>query len=118
MKYNTRNVYFGTRVYNTDEGYYFTSPEAFIKQENDTYCTLDGKLKLTDFKGNENKELTVSMLHPITEFINKEIPKQVSKTEIRLYLLKHMMVNRKEHFVDPYMTEATNKINEDISKAK
>lgn len=117
MKYNPRNISFGSIVYNTDEGYFCTAPQAFIKQ-NDIYCSLNQGLKLKKFEDNTSDYLSVGLIHPMTELMGKEIPNQVSKFKINLYLLKHTIVNKNEILVNMPEKDSEFKKNENVQKTK
>lgn len=110
-KYDSSLIYFGDTVYNTDEGYYYTSNHCYEKTGEDKYKLLDKNIKLQPFTSETKKAVTCANLFPLSILLKNDEKKMVTKPMIELYRLKYMML--KSEFNNIYEEDivASNKQN-------
>lgn len=112
--YDSDLIYFGSLIYNTIEGYYFSKVEAFEKVGDHEYKNLsDNKLR-KEFDRNSDAYLSVGYLFPLSELLKDGERKEVSKSLIELYRLKYLLTR---HF-DKYDDKKSNVYGQNESKKK
>ena len=114
--YNTTDIYFGQSTYNAyPDGYFKTSPEAFVKtvdqEGKEKYKKLKGKGSVSAYIKDTPDYLSVSDLVCLDDLVPQEKRDSVVSVRIiNLYLLKYKFTNsRKKQYANGFGPQKTKK---------
>lgn len=90
--YDFDSIYFGALVYYTGkEGYYYSSPVALEKIEDDLYKRLDKDTLMKPYQEGTSEFLTVTNLVPLSTLTDNKGSKEISENKIKLNLFKYCL---------------------------
>lgn len=99
-EYNISSIYFGDIIYNTDDGYYYTSNWTFEKIEDNKFQSLKNKSTYDAFNSDSDMFIGAANLCPLSALVSDKEKKMMSKRMIKLYRLKYMVLRSKTDLLD------------------